>query len=202
MRIPARRFITSTCKEAARRVPSPRSSNWTLPGTGKTLVGLQLDMTFLEDLAVDRWRQAYRPAVVSIGQRPSRRSSPVRTSIGRRRRQEPSFAPSRRMFRRIPDVPSAVPPEHVLIFDEAQTGIRRRAGSGNASRRDLSMTSPSPIISSSSRNESPSGVSSLVSLARPGNPFGRSWRRPMGAAIERRRTREPGRSTARRVSSQ
>ena len=92
-----------------------------LPGTGKTLVGLQLaHARFLDDLAVDRSDgKPTAPGRIPLWQRPpwfrfSNTSSVPRAEAGLHLFADQGLC--REVFGR----PDLVPPEHVLIFDEAQ----------------------------------------------------------------------------------
>ena len=92
-----------------------------LPGTGKTLVGLQLaHAKFLDDLAVHRQgTKPTAPAVYLSGNGPLVQvlQYELRTGGG----GGATFVrPVKSYVERYSDRPGLVPPEHVLIFDEAQ----------------------------------------------------------------------------------
>ena len=118
---PTLESLAEVAREAARTRTRHLVLLTGLPGTGKTLVGLQLaHARFLDDLAVDRpGGKPTAPAVYLSGNGPLVEvlQYELRSAGGGGRAFVRAVKAYVETYSRRPD---AVPPEHVLIFDEAQ----------------------------------------------------------------------------------
>jgi hypothetical protein len=114
-------YLTEITREAARTKTRHLVLLSGLPGTGKTLVGLQLaHARFLDDLAVTRsGGKPTAPAVYLSGNGPLVQvlQYELRSAGGGGRTFVRAVKAYVETYSRRPDL---VPPEHVLIFDEAQ----------------------------------------------------------------------------------
>jgi hypothetical protein len=152
-------LISDIAREAARTQSRRLVLLTGLPGTGKTLVGLQLaHARFLDDLAVARPDgKPTAPAVYLSGNGPLVEvlQYELRGAGGGGKAFVRDVKAYVSTYSKRPDL---VPPEHVLIFDEAQRAFdaeqvaRKHAGGATGARN--------PSTSLNSRNECRNGVSS------------------------------------------
>ena len=156
---PTLELVSEIAREAARTGTRRLVLLTGLPGTGKTLVGLQLaHARFLDDLAVDRSDgKPTAPAVYLSGNGPLVEvlQYELRDAGGGGKAFVRDVKAYVSTYSKRPDL---VPPEHVLIFDEAQRAFDATRSPGNTTVGVTAGRSQS--ISSSSRNASPSGASS------------------------------------------